>query len=84
MCAYTCVDITIFSFILLDTPLTAIFDEEKGNNSSQLHEQQEEEKSTERELQEHISVREDDKDQEEKEREKDGERLVQLLLSSLS
>uniref|UniRef100_A0A673HKA2 Synaptotagmin-like protein 1 n=1 Tax=Sinocyclocheilus rhinocerous TaxID=307959 RepID=A0A673HKA2_9TELE len=38
-----------------DIPLTAIFAEEKGN-SSQLHEQQEEDKSTERELQENISM----------------------------
>lgn len=52
----------------------AIFDEEKGNNSSQLHEQRDEEKSLAREMQEHISVREDDEGQEEKEREKDGER----------
>uniref|UniRef100_A0A672R727 Synaptotagmin-like protein 1 n=1 Tax=Sinocyclocheilus grahami TaxID=75366 RepID=A0A672R727_SINGR len=63
-----------------DIPLTAIFAEEKGN-SSQLHEQQEEDKSTERELQENISVREDDNGQEEKEREKDGERLVQILMN---
>lgn len=75
--------LTIFCFLFnVDIPLTAIFGEEKGHNSSQLHEQREEEKSTE--LQENISVREDDKGQEEKEREKeDGERLVQLLVSSL-
>ncbi|KAK7138650.1 hypothetical protein R3I93_015930 [Phoxinus phoxinus] len=55
-----------------DTPLMEIFDEEQGNNSSQLHEQRDEE----RELQEHISVREDDKGQEDKETEKDGESLI--------
>ncbi|XP_051727700.1 synaptotagmin-like protein 1 isoform X2 [Ctenopharyngodon idella] len=61
-----------------DIPLTAIFGEEKGHNSSQLHEQREEEKSTE--LQENISVREDDKGQEEKEREKeDGESVIPKL-----
>uniref|UniRef100_A0A8C1FZ30 Synaptotagmin-like protein 1 n=1 Tax=Cyprinus carpio carpio TaxID=630221 RepID=A0A8C1FZ30_CYPCA len=44
----------------------------------------EEDKSTERELQENISVREDDNGQEEKKRDKeDGERLVQILVSSL-
>lgn len=63
--------------------MTAIFDKEKAN-SSQLHEQQEEDKSTEIELQENINVSEDDKGQELKEREKvDGERLVQLLVTSL-
>ncbi|XP_016138799.1 synaptotagmin-like protein 1 isoform X1 [Sinocyclocheilus grahami] len=61
-----------------DIPLTAIFAEEKGN-SSQLHEQQEEDKSTERELQENISVREDDNGQEEKEREKDGESCIPVV-----
>ncbi len=67
---------TVFCFISVDIPLTAIFAEEKGN-CSQPHEQQEEDESTERELQENISVREDDKGQEEKEREKeDVERLV--------
>lgn len=63
--------------------MTAIFDKEKAN-SSQLHEQQVEDKSTEIELQENINVSEDDKGQELKEREKvDGERLVQLLVTSL-
>lgn len=63
--------------------MTAIFDKEKAN-SSQLHEQQVEDKSTEIELQEKINVSEDDKGQELKEREKvDGERLVQLLVTSL-
>jgi len=60
-----------------------IFVEEGGNNSSQLHDHREEEKSTERELLEHISIREDDNGQEEKESEKDLERLVHLLVSSL-
>lgn len=76
--------LTIFFLFLfnVDIPLTAIFGEENGHNSSQLHEQRGEEKSTE--LQENVSVRKDDKGQEEKEREKeDGERLVQLLVSSL-
>uniref|UniRef100_A0A9J7YQK9 Synaptotagmin-like protein 1 n=1 Tax=Cyprinus carpio carpio TaxID=630221 RepID=A0A9J7YQK9_CYPCA len=64
-------------------PLTAIFDKEKAN-TSQLHEQQVEDKSTEIELQEKINVSKDDKGQELKEREKvDGERLVQLLVTSL-
>lgn len=62
-----------------DIPLTAIFAEEKGN-SSQPHEQQEEDESTERELQGNISVREDDKGQEEKEREKeDGESCIHVV-----
>lgn len=74
---------SVCCFISVDIPLTAIFTEETGN-SSQLHEQQEEDKSTERELQENISVREDDNGQEEKKRDKeDGERLVQILVSSL-
>lgn len=63
--------------------MTAIFDKEKAN-TSQLHEQQVEDKSTEIELQEKINVSKDDKGQELKEREKvDGERLVQLLVTSL-
>ncbi|XP_039536505.1 synaptotagmin-like protein 1 isoform X2 [Pimephales promelas] len=57
-------------------PLTDIFVEEGGNNSSQLHDHREEEKSTERELLEHISIREDDNGQEEKESEKDLESLI--------
>ncbi|XP_052439811.1 synaptotagmin-like protein 1 [Carassius gibelio] len=62
-----------------DIPLTSIFTEEKGN-SSQLHEQREEDKNTERELQENISVREDDNGQEEKEREKeDGESCIPVV-----
>uniref|UniRef100_A0A8C1ZZG4 Synaptotagmin-like protein 1 n=2 Tax=Cyprinus carpio TaxID=7962 RepID=A0A8C1ZZG4_CYPCA len=62
-----------------DIPLTAIFTEETGN-SSQLHEQQEEDKSTERELQENISVREDDNGQEEKKRDKeDGESCIPVV-----
>ncbi|KAL1256066.1 hypothetical protein QQF64_014127 [Cirrhinus molitorella] len=62
-----------------DIPLTAIFDKEKGN-CSQLHEQQEEHKSTERELQENASVREDDKSREEKESEKqDGESPIPVV-----
>ncbi|XP_067282231.1 synaptotagmin-like protein 1 [Pseudorasbora parva] len=59
-----------------DIPLTAVFGEEQGNISSQLHERREEEKSTERELQENTSIREDDKGQEEKGREKDGESVT--------
>lgn len=72
---------SVFCFISVDIPLIAIFAEEKGN-CSQPHEQQEEDESTERELLENISVREDDKGQEEKEKE-DGERLVQISMSSL-
>ncbi|XP_073678332.1 synaptotagmin-like protein 1 [Garra rufa] len=61
-----------------DIPLTAIFDKEKGHSSQ--HEQQEEHKSTKRELQENASVREDDKSQEEREREKkDGESPIPVL-----
>uniref|UniRef100_A0A671QTH6 Synaptotagmin-like protein 1 n=1 Tax=Sinocyclocheilus anshuiensis TaxID=1608454 RepID=A0A671QTH6_9TELE len=53
-------------------------------HASIRHKRREKDKSTERELQENISVREDDNGQEEKEREKeDGERLVQILVSSL-
>ncbi|RXN26250.1 synaptotagmin 1 isoform X1 [Labeo rohita] len=61
-----------------DIPLSGIFDKEKGN-FSQLHKQHEEDKSTERELQENVSVREDDKSQEEKEREKDGESPIPMV-----
>lgn len=77
------IHVLTFFFFFVDAPLTAIFDEGKGINSSQLHEQRDEENNLEREMQEHISLREDDKGQEEKEREKDGERLVQLLVSFL-
>uniref|UniRef100_A0A673HND1 Synaptotagmin-like protein 1 n=1 Tax=Sinocyclocheilus rhinocerous TaxID=307959 RepID=A0A673HND1_9TELE len=53
-------------------------------HASIRHKRREKDKSTERELQENISVREDDNGKEEKEREKeDGERLVQILVSSL-
>lgn len=60
-----------------DIPLIAIFAEEKGN-CSHPHEQQEEDESTERELLENISVREDDKGQEEKEKE-DGESCIHVV-----
>lgn len=77
---YLCISVCLFDFCILfsflDVPLMAIFD--RGNTSSAL-ERQDDKTSTE-EVQENISVAQDDTNQGEKEREKgDEERLVSLM-----